>query len=71
MFVDSPVNKGKGGAVRLGMLVAKGEKILMMDADLATDLSSFEPCNRQVIPIYSLIVRQNKEERPRNHNWLP
>ena len=48
VVVDSPVNKGKGGAVRLGMLIAKGEKVLMMDADLATDLTGYEPCNRHV-----------------------
>ena len=31
--VEYPKNKGKGGAVRLGMMVAKGEYALMVDAD--------------------------------------
>lgn len=42
--MDYKVNKGKGGAVRLGMLIASGRVHLMMDADLATDLNEFEKC---------------------------
>jgi glycosyltransferase involved in cell wall biosynthesis len=33
-------NSGKGAAVRAGVLAAKGEKIVYMDADLATSLDS-------------------------------
>jgi glycosyltransferase involved in cell wall biosynthesis len=33
-------NSGKGAAVRAGILAAKGEKIVYMDADLATSLDS-------------------------------
>ncbi len=35
-------NRGKGAAVRLGALAAKGEVVLFMDADNATPLSEFE-----------------------------
>jgi len=35
-------NRGKGAAVRRGVLDAKGEWILFMDADLATPLDQFE-----------------------------
>lgn len=36
------VNRGKGAAVRLGALRAKGEVVLYMDADNATPLSEFD-----------------------------
>jgi dolichyl-phosphate beta-glucosyltransferase len=35
-------NAGKGAAVRRGMLLAKGDYVLMMDADLATPMSEFD-----------------------------
>lgn len=36
------INRGKGAAVRLGALAAKGDVVLFMDADNATPLSEFE-----------------------------
>jgi dolichyl-phosphate beta-glucosyltransferase len=33
------------------MLIATGERILMMDADLATDLNDFPSCERQLLKI--------------------
>ncbi|CAD8137276.1 unnamed protein product [Paramecium pentaurelia] len=44
-------NRGKGGAVRLGMLAAVGEIQLMMDADLATDLNEYEKLSKELIKI--------------------
>eukprot|EP00123_Amoebidium_parasiticum_P005648 comp16793_c0_seq1/m.15182 comp16793_c0_seq1/g.15182 ORF comp16793_c0_seq1/g.15182 comp16793_c0_seq1/m.15182 type:complete len:338 (-) comp16793_c0_seq1:29-1042(-) len=35
-------NRGKGGAVRLGMEVARGRRLLMVDADAATKISDVE-----------------------------
>ena len=35
-----PENRGKGAAVRHGMLAARGEKAIFMDADLSTDLKA-------------------------------
>jgi glycosyltransferase involved in cell wall biosynthesis len=36
-------NRGKGAAVRAGVLAASGNAIVYMDADLASDLSGLEP----------------------------
>lgn len=38
-----PVNRGKGAAVRAGVGVARGGVVVVMDADLATDLAALEP----------------------------
>lgn len=38
-----PVNRGKGAAVRDGMLAARGDRILFCDADLATPMSELLP----------------------------
>jgi dolichyl-phosphate beta-glucosyltransferase len=40
--IDYEFNKGKGGAVRIGMLTAIGEYVLMLDADGATEIKEFE-----------------------------
>jgi dolichyl-phosphate beta-glucosyltransferase len=37
--VEYERNKGKGGAVRIGMLIARGDNALMVDADGATRFS--------------------------------
>ena len=38
-LVGSPVNRGKGHAVRTGMLAATGDRRLMTDADLSTPMT--------------------------------
>ena len=36
VVVEYPKNRGKGGAVRAGMSLARGKNVLMLDADGAT-----------------------------------
>lgn len=43
LVLEYPKNRGKGGAVRAGMSVAQGDKILMVDADGATTFSGIDP----------------------------
>ena len=43
VVVEYPKNRGKGGAVRAGMAVARGEVVLMVDADGATTFSELGP----------------------------
>jgi dolichyl-phosphate beta-glucosyltransferase len=38
-LIRLPTNRGKGAAVRAGMLAARGERALMMDADMSTPLA--------------------------------
>ena len=40
-MVEYPKNRGKGGAVRAGVEVSKGQYVLMVDADGATRFSDF------------------------------
>lgn len=40
--VRMPRNRGKGAAVRTGMLAASGQRALFMDADLATPMAELE-----------------------------
>lgn len=39
----APTNMGKGAALRRGMAAARGEAVVFMDADMATDLSCLRP----------------------------
>lgn len=41
-LLQLPVNSGKGRAVQLGMLNARGSRVLFMDADGATPIEEFE-----------------------------
>ena len=41
-LIDNKVNKGKGAVVKQGMLEAKGEWRLFMDADNSTDISELQ-----------------------------
>jgi dolichyl-phosphate beta-glucosyltransferase len=41
-LIQHAINRGKGGAVRSGVLRASGRSVIYMDADAATELSSIE-----------------------------
>lgn len=46
LLIRHPVNRGKGAAVRTGVLATQGERVLITDADLSTpieDLERLEP----------------------------
>lgn len=45
-FVRFPENRGKGAAVRAGMLAARGESRVFVDADLSVALDDVERCFR-------------------------
>ena len=49
--IEFGCNKGKGGAIRIGMLSAKGKYMLMADADAATDINDFTKVFEQVLII--------------------
>jgi len=46
--VDNPVNRGKGAVVHDGMLIAKGNYRLFMDADNSTSVDQFE----KMLPLF-------------------
>ncbi len=51
-----PVNRGKGAAVRAGVAATTGDAILVMDADLATDLAAIEPALALVAADVDVVV---------------
>ncbi|MBW3624889.1 MAG: glycosyltransferase family 2 protein [Armatimonadetes bacterium] len=59
---DKPVrllssgHRGKGGAVRQGMLAAEGDFILMTDADLSTPIEDLEPLLRAATEGYDVVI---------------
>jgi dolichyl-phosphate beta-glucosyltransferase len=62
--VDYNVNSGKGAAVKKGMLCSNGRTILMMDADLATDLQDiphiYEKLNKTEVNGLGMVVGTRK-----------
>jgi len=48
-LIDKKINSGKGAAVRIGMLAAKGDLCLFMDADNSTAISEIE----KLLPYFS------------------
>jgi dolichyl-phosphate beta-glucosyltransferase len=54
--VASPVNRGKGHAVRQGMLAARGRLRLMCDADLSTSIEQLERLEALVPRGYDVVI---------------
>lgn len=64
------INRGKGGAVKEGILQSKGDWIIFMDADLSTDLSAIDKVLQEQQK-YDVIIgsRRHKESnlvKPQN-----
>jgi dolichyl-phosphate beta-glucosyltransferase len=47
-LIRLPANRGKGAAVRAGMLAARGERALMTDADISTPLADIPPLSQEL-----------------------
>ncbi len=56
VLLKSSINKGKGSAVRLGMLHAKGDIIVFSDADLSTPLSSLEKAISHIQEGFDVVI---------------
>lgn len=51
-----PANRGKGAAVRAGVAATTGAAVLVMDADLATDLAAVDPALARIGPDADIVV---------------
>lgn len=47
VLISQPKNMGKGAAVRRGMLEAKGDFILFLDADMSTPINQLKQCLKE------------------------
>ncbi|HTY39518.1 MAG TPA: dolichyl-phosphate beta-glucosyltransferase [Candidatus Paceibacterota bacterium] len=55
-LVDNAANKGKGGVVRQGMLLATGDIRLFMDADNSTKIDDFEKMRPLFADGYDVVI---------------
>ncbi len=53
-------NKGKGSAIRKGMLAAKGEYVLFMDADMSTPIDELDRIMTQFREGYDIVIGSRK-----------
>ncbi len=53
-------NKGKGSAIRKGMLAAKGEYVLFMDADMSTPIDELDRIIPQFHKGYDIVIGSRK-----------
>lgn len=55
-LVELPENRGKGAAVRAGVMESRGRWILFTDADLATPIEQFGPLREKLEEGYDVVV---------------
>ena len=68
-----PANRGKGFAVRQGVLKAKGDTVLFTDADLSTPVEEIERAVEELSKGYSVVIasRQHPQSTIRvRQSWL-
>jgi glycosyltransferase involved in cell wall biosynthesis len=66
-----PENRGKGAAVRAGVMASTGEAVLYMDADLATDIANLDEFLK-LLEDYDVVVGSRAVPGATVHNttWL-
>lgn len=64
-------NRGKGAAVRAGMLAARGDPIFYFDADLSTPLAEMERFLAALAAGADLVVGTRKHPQARIERWQP
>jgi dolichyl-phosphate beta-glucosyltransferase len=55
-IISHPTNKGKGAAVRTGVLAARGNLILFTDADLSTPIEEFTKLKKTIDEGYDIAI---------------
>lgn len=74
LLVDAlPENRGKGAAVRVGMLAASGERSLFMDADLSTPLEEIPRFLAELDAGHDVVIGSRRApgaEITRHQPWL-
>lgn len=70
-LVSYPSNKGKGHAVRKGMLKSVGHYIVFMDADLSTPLSQFNKLSESIKRGSEIIIGDRKSKEAMIHRKQP
>lgn len=56
VLIDNKRNRGKGYSVKKGVEKAKGDLILITDADLSTPIEEFEKLNKYICQGYDIVI---------------
>ena len=75
-LIEFPENRGKGAAIRAGVMQSRGESVLLTDADLATPIEELEKLeqHRSGAPIVfasrALASSRIDRRQPPHREWL-
>jgi len=64
-------NRGKGYAVRTGVMNAKAQTVLITDADLATPIEEYQALQQSTRDGYDIVVGSRALEQSRIEGWRP